>query len=151
LDQEQGYLVSASCETVLHQDGTAIKVCQGAQQDDELRSNAESVAKISVCKLHSASRHGHACSNVPVPVAALTSPAREQGGPTDLVKHGMAARCILSHTHCFSGPQHAGSGGNKSTETKQDLVLFLFRWIHLSLYIIIVIVKTRRRNDLVIS
>lgn len=101
MDQEQGYLVSASCETVLHQDGTAIKVCQGAQQDDELRSNAESVAKISVCKLHSASRHGHACSNVPVPVAALTSPAREQGGPTDLVKHGMAARCILSHALLF--------------------------------------------------
>lgn len=97
MDQEQGYLPPARrCYT-----RTAIKVCQGAQQDDELRSNAESVAKISVCKLHSASRHGHACSNVPVPVAALTSPAREQGGPTDLVKHGMAARCILSHALLF--------------------------------------------------
>lgn len=134
MDQEQGYLVSASCETVLHQDGTAIKVCQGAQQDDELRSNAESVAKISVCKLHSASRHGHACSNVPVPVPALTSPAREQGGPTDLVKHGMAAPMQSEPRIAFLDRMQDPAGGNKSTETKQDLVpFFLFRWIHLSL------------------
>jgi hypothetical protein len=104
---------------------------------DQLRSNAESIAKISVCKLHGAFPSGTAM----LP-CACQSPARGQGGRPDL--YTAAVPGLVKHDE-WNGyhtiiPMHSQPRvvldrrirrQQKDREGKKNLEP-LFRWIHLS-------------------
>lgn len=94
---------------------------QARTKKDQLRSNAESIAKISVCKLHGASRQGQPCSPVPVShqqedkVGDQTFtrlPFLASWNMTNGMGIILSSRCILSHALFWT----AEFGGNRRTE-----------------------------------
>jgi hypothetical protein len=149
--RNRGTSVYAACEMVYqHCHKLKENVCRPG--DDQLSSNAESVTKISVCKLHSASYQGHA----PLYLSPLTSKRAKWATTRPL--HGCRFRPCETWVHhtwqvewqpdafwatCCFGPQN--SEATKGPRERKIWYFYLDGSI--SLYTIIVIMETQGAQE----